>query len=299
MAIGTTAAIIGASLAAAGSIGSAAIGAHAAGKAADQVSTGQDKVAALTQDAVDAGQLKLSDASKTLSTTGDQISSLYDPYADEASTSLQRLNDLSAPGGGLDDKFSFTADDFKNGDPGYQETLKRGQEAIARSSAAQGGLFGTNTLKRLADWTVGTANQGFNDAFARAKTTFDTNRSGALARADTLKTLASLGLSGVQGKAGTQGQIATQINQNTRDSADLGLRGAENVGQAVAGSANAQAAGTVGKTNSWLDALKQGTNGIQQFLAQRAFSGSPTYDPTVDTGGANGNYGFGVGVGHP
>lgn len=276
MAIGTTAAIlglVGAGLSAGSSVASAKIGSSAAKDAAKTIATGQDEVAALTKEAVEQGQDKINLANTGLQQAGDEIAALYNPFTEGAGDTVSSLKDIASATGPLSEQFSFKGSDLID-DPGYQETLKRGQEAIARSAAAQGGLFGTNTLKRLGDWTQGTANTFFNDAFSRAKTTFDTNRAGALSRADTLKSLASLALSGTQGQAGTKGQIARDINDNILTSAQLGIRGAENVGAARAGAAQATAAGKVASTNSWLDALKQGTNGIQEFLAKRNFTGT-------------------------
>lgn len=53
------------------------------------------------------------------------------------------------------------------GDTGYQEILKRGQQAIERSAASKGTVLNPGTLKDLADWTAGTASQEMDKLYAR------------------------------------------------------------------------------------------------------------------------------------
>lgn len=273
--IGTTAAIIGgiaAGAGAAGSIASAKISSNAAKDAAKTIAKGQENLSDITQAAVLQGQDEITEATKGLQQSGENIAGMYDQFTAPGGQSIEQLQALTGEDGQLGEKFSFTGKDLID-DPGYQEALMRGQQAIERAAAAKGGLYGTNTLKRLADWSTGTANQYFNDAFTRAKTTFDTNRQGVLNRAGILQNLAQLALGGTQAKAGALGETATQVNRNLIERANLGLRGADVIGNAQANSANATAAGQVSSANSWTNALKNGTAALQDFLAKRNFGG--------------------------
>ncbi len=259
---------------------SGVFGGKAAKKAAATQAASQQQAAAGIGKAVSSGQTILDNQNANLYDSIPGVTSAFDPYTNAAPGAISNLEDISSTNGPLSQKFSFNPSDLQN-DPGYKFTLDQGQQAIQRAQAAKGGLYGTNTLKSLAGYTTGTADQYFNDAFNRANTTFNTNRQSTLDRADTLKSLASLGLSGASGKVGVQQQDLGLINQNTLAGANLGVSGAEAIGQNLVGAGNSKAAGTVGQTNSWLDALKQGSNGIQQFLANRSSSPAPASPSTV------------------
>lgn len=272
MSVGTTGAIIGASILGGSSLASGIIGSKASKNAAKTISQGQAQVGDIASQAVKSGQEQIAAANDRLAATGKDVASLYDPFTTGTDETLKQLQDLSSPTGDLSKQFSFDQNDFEN-TPGYKVTLQRGQDAIQRAAAAQGGLFSTNTLKRLADYTVDTTNTQFSDAYNRALQAFQVNRQSALSRADTLKSLASMALGGTQGKAGVLGQTNRDINSNILESAGLGLRGAEVVGNAAAGSANATAAGQVGSANSWMNALKQGTTALTDWIASKNFTG--------------------------
>jgi hypothetical protein len=227
-------------------------------KAAQQQQDAQQRVIDTTKGAVDTGQAGVTSAV-------DKAQADYQPYIDAGTGSLNDLRSLaSAPA----PKFSFNAQDYQQ-DPGYQFTLQQGQDAIQRAAASKGKLFSGSTLKSLANYTTGTSNQYFNDAFQRANTTFNTNQQAALSRVGTLRDLATLGYSGsaASANAGVQGG---EFN------AGLGMSGNQTIVNALTNKGNAQAAGTIGGTNSWLSALGQGTNSLTDYLRMK-FPSTPSY----------------------
>lgn len=269
-------ALIGPALSAGTSILSGILGSSAAGKAAAAQKAAQDKVISTTSEAVAGGQKGVGDnvqiANNLLQDSKDQQLDLYHPYTDAGTKSLSSLESLSGDNGPLADKFSFNPSDLAS-DPGYAFTLQQGQAAIQRAAASQGGLFSSGTLKSLAGYTTGTANQYFGDAFNRALNTFDTNRSTALSRIGTLQGLAQLGYNATGASANTVGSTATQQANNSiggaEYGADLGLRGSQVIGNALTGKGNSEAAGIVGGTNAITGAISNGSRSINDFLAQR------------------------------
>lgn len=266
---------------------------------------GQQMVGDATKTGQDAVATGVSGANQTLTDSQKQQLALFQPYIKTGTDSIASLQDLSGANGPLTNKFSFNPSDLQN-DPGYAFTLKQGQDALQRSAAAKGQLFSGGTLKSLAGFTTGTANQYFGDAFNRAKSTFDTNQNQALSRISTLQGLAGLGYSGTAAGSNAIGDTSTRKAQNTlagsEFGANLGEQGAQynsslgattgtqlsqntiqgsalrtGMGQHYAdaasnlltGKGNADAAGTVGSTNAWLSALNNGTNATLQYLAGR------------------------------
>ncbi len=197
---------------------------------------------------------------------------LLSPYSDAGKYALTSLQDLSGANGPLTNKFSFNPSDLAS-DPGYAFTLQQGQDAIQRSAAAQGKLFSGGTLKSLAGYTTGTANQYFNDAFNRNLSTFNTNQQQAMSRIGTLQGLAGLGYSGTAASAnlGAQGGAELSANDFTGSKMRVGLGEdyANAASKLLTGQGDTNAAGTVGSTNSWLSALNNGTNATLQYLAGR------------------------------
>lgn len=283
-------AIIGAG----GSIVSSILGKNAAKGAATSQANAQGQVIQNTRDAVAAGQGQLStgqdtiaaktgDANDVLSRSAQTQLGMYAPYQQAGSDALGSLQQLAGAGGPLDQKFSFNPTDLQN-DPGYQFTLQQGQQAIQRAAAAKGGLFSGSTLKSLAGYTTGLADTTFGNAFNRAASTFDINRSSALSRISSLQGLAGLGYGATTAGANAVGQTSAQQAGYTansgnaiaglgRDSADLSLRGAGMINSAITGQGDAQAAGRVGSTNATINGIAGITNaaskGIGDFLSQR------------------------------
>lgn len=271
----------------------------------DAKTEGQKAVGDATLQGLAGVKSGVSDANQTLSDSQKQQLALYNPYIQSGTTSLASLQDLAGANGPLSNKFSFNPSDLQN-DPGYAFTLQQGQDALQRAAAAKGQLFSSGTLKSLAGYTTGTANQYFGDAFNRAKTTFDTNQNQALSRISTLQGLAGLGYSGTAAGAKAVGDTSSQQAGNTLSGsefgANLGEQGAQfnsntgaaagtqlslntlagaaarnaqgnhyadTVGNLLTNQGNNNAASTVSSTNSWLSALNNGTNATLSYLAGR------------------------------
>ncbi len=187
----------------------------------EQASQAEGGLGTAVSQAIPAEQEAANQANKGIGDTAERIQQNLNPYTSAGTTSTQRLLDMAGDNGPLSKQFSFNPSDLSS-DPGYAFTLKQGQDAIQRSAAANGGLFGTGTLKSLAGYTTGSANQYFNDAYQRALSTFNTNRQGALAQISTLQNLAGTGYNATAG-----GNTALQTSSlaqsgNTTNAANLG-----------------------------------------------------------------------------
>lgn len=213
-----------------------------------------------------------------------EIMKLLAPYIGTGTDSLSALKDFASTNGPLGDKFSFKQGDLE-GDPGYQFTLQQGNDAIQKAAAARGGLFSSGTLKSIANFTTGTANTHFNDAFSRAKQTFDDNRAGALSRAGILQTLAGQGLSAtgtgasaLQTAGLSEGQNLTRGAEYSGDkglqgsvvNANLGVGGAQDVGNWLTDAARAKSQGTIQSTNNWLKTVDDVGKTISTFVAGKS-----------------------------
>lgn len=272
---------------AAGSVVGGILGSNASNKASQQLVDAQGRVIDQTNKQVTAGQelatTGTTNANDILSRSATTQLGMYAPYAEAGTASLNSLQQLSGTGGPLDQQFSFNPTDLQS-DPGYQFTLQQGQQAIQRAAAAKGGLFSSGTLKSLAGYTTGTANQYFNDAYNRAANTFTTNRSTALSRIGTLQGIAGMGYSATGAGAGAVGSTSAQQAQNDNSTgqfnANLGMRGNDTIAGAITGQGNAQAAGTLGSTSNYqgmLNGIGNSTQSaiINKFLLDRGVFGNP------------------------
>lgn len=279
---------------------SGVFGSKAAKKAAQQQAASQQQAIGVTQGAVQSGQQGVTAATgqgqANVAAGVSGATNALSPYASLGPDAIASLKQLA--GGQLSQQFSFNPSDLQS-DPGYAFTLQQGQDAIQRSAAAQGKLFSGGTLKSLAGYTTGTANQYFNDAFNRAQSTFNTNRQGALAQVGIAQGLLGTG-------ASAAGQSAQDVlsgseygaglgEQGAVTNAQIGLGGAGQVGGYLTNQGNAQAAGTVGSTNSWLGALNGGNTAILNYLktAPTNIGTNPSLIPTLDAGPV---FGSGQGV---
>jgi len=154
--------------------------------------------------------------------------------------------------------FSYSAADFQ-ADPGYAFALSEGQKAIANSAAAKGGSLSGAAVKNLDQYTVGMADQEYNQAETRAQgvqaqnfnqylqtyqdafNTFETNQGNAYNR---LSGVSNEGLTAVQ----TLGQEGAQA--------------ANTVGNTTEDQGNALAAGTVGSANALTSGISGATNAV-------------------------------------
>ena len=238
MSVGTSAAIaIAAGIGAAGSIGSAVIGSHAAGKAANQQQVS-------LQQAIDQW-MKIQEANN----------GLLSPYETAGSTALPQLQALLAKGAP-----SFTAPTGVNmqNDPGYQFRMQQGQKALEQSAAARGGALGGGALKDLTQFGQNFGSNEYQNVYNRALSGFGANLAGYQTNLGGLENLAGLGLSAA----------------GTNVGANLGV--GQGITGATTGIGNAQAAGTIGSANAWAGGLGGLGNSISQFSLLNSILNPPT-----------------------
>lgn len=183
-----------------------------------------------------------------------------------------------------DKKFQGPTAADLDADTGYQEQLKRGQQALERSAASRGTVLNPGTLKDLADYSQATASSEMDKLYGRKANEYSQDYSQYL--------------QGVQQKANeyqqrykqyldAYGQAANSFGinygvynddanrfvnaQNTAFNqqyslAQLGMQGANSVtnagsnfanqgGNAITGGANAQAGGDIAGANAWNSAI--------------------------------------------
>lgn len=210
---GTTGALIGGGLAAAGGIGSAIIGANAASSAADQQAQAAREANALQERMFN------------------QQRADQEPWRQAGIGALSQM-------GNADFQRDFTASDFQK-DPGYDFRMQEGQKALERSAAARGGLQSGGTLKALSRYGQDYASNEYNNAYNR----FNADRD---RRFNRLGSLAGVGQTATNqiGQAGMN--YAGQVGNNTMNAANAagaaGIAGANAIGGALSG---------IGK--SWMD----------------------------------------------
>lgn len=140
---------------------------------------------------------------------------------------------------GADYQRDFTQADFKK-DPGYDFRMAEGQKALERSASARGGLQSGGTLKALSRYSQGVASDEYNNAYNR----FNGDRD---RRFNRLASLAGVGqTANAQNAAGGQ-NYANQYGQN------------------VMGSANAQGAAQMAQANNMTNLAQTGTNTWMQY----------------------------------
>lgn len=281
--IGTTAALIMGGLSAAGAIGGAAMGAHAA-KSAAQIQADAAKQAGeevvnttnannpLIREAADKAMTSVTGATEAAATGVEQATGkaneLLDPYArlgTEAVNALGlRLPELTkAP----------TMDDLQI-DPGFAFRLSEGQKAVARSAAARGGTLGGAAVKQLTRYS-----QDYSSAeYQKAVDRYRAFQSDAYSR---LRDVTGLGMAveDTRGKnliggeewAGTARvggkEYAGNLDVNASNAiAANAINAARAHGEFLTQGANAKAAGEVGGANAWTQGISGATGSIMNAL---------------------------------
>jgi len=230
MSVATSTAIaIAAGVGAAGSIGSALIGSHAAGQAADQQTAAEQKVLDLIGQGVP-------DANKNLTDYYGKNMALLQPYLSTGTNALDQLNKLTS-GGGFKAPTSVT----EQNDPGYHFRMQQGQQALEQSAAAHGGALGGGELKALNQYGQDYASNEYGNVYNRALGTYQTNFGN-------LQNLAGLGLNATNTGVSAGNLTGTGLSSNILQGLGLST-------QALTGIGNAQAAGTVGSANAWQSGL--------------------------------------------
>lgn len=219
-------------------------------------------------------------ANSTLQQMLDKQTGNLDPYLSAGKQGVSSLADYAAS----KPTFSFNPTDLQN-DPGYQFQLQQGEQARINSASAQGLGASGSTLKELTKFGQGLAGTYYNDAFNRAKSTFDTNQNTTLAN---LKALTDVGEFGTgqfnQATTNAGNRMAENTvaggfkNSDTTTSlakflADLnlggqtqagafGMQGARTAGDYRVGAGTANAAGILGQGK----AITEGVESLGSLL---------------------------------
>lgn len=240
----TTAAIAGATLA------SGAIGAHAAGKAADV----QSKAA------MSAAELQKESADKALAfqqKEWDTQQKNQAPFLKAGTGAVNELSDLTkTPGSGLLTPWTqtFQAPTLEEAkqNPGYQFALDTGTAALDKSAAARGNLFSGTQGTALQAFGQNLGEQNYSDVYNRALgvyhdnyNIFNQNQANEYNR---LANLAGFGQTSA-GQLGQEGQAAAD------NSGRIVQNSAAQQGNDIQNAAAAQASGYVGGANAWTGAL--------------------------------------------
>lgn len=295
MPVGLTTALVMGGLAAAGSIGGAAINAHAAGKASDTQAAAADQIGADAKVAADKAATSVTDATKTANQTltdaqQKQLDALA-PYIKSGQISLDQLNQLFGPDGPLaspSSQFSFTSKDFDSNDPGYQFIRDQARQQVMREAAAHGTALGGGTEKALGRYESGLASTHLDAAFNRTLSTYQTNRQNLIQRITGLQNITGLGFGAVGQQDADIGNTATGIARNTmfagEYAGDTGLKASQIAAEALAGKANAQAAGDVATGNAWSSGISGVANGLSAALGYKKPASVPLYSRAPGTG---------------
>jgi len=157
--------------------------------------------------------------------------------------------------GGLLKPFSMS--DFQES-PAYQFNLNKGLDAINKASASRGNYYAPATLKGIADFAQGNANNEFNNAYNM----YNQNQANIFNR------LSSMSGAG-QNAAVQQGGFGAGIGA-------AGANTANNIAGNLMGAGNAQAAGMVGGSNALSSGLNSAYGNYQmgQILGNMQ---APTY----------------------
>lgn len=311
MAAATTAALIGAGLAAGGAIGGSLIQSHAIGSAADKQATAADKIAQDAKDAsvkasdtvnqattdanaiTDASNTQLTDAQKQ------QLAALK-PYIDAGTVSLAQVQQILSPDGelGTNSQFKFDPQSYNQSDPGYAYL----QQQAAKQVLAQGALggFTGGTEKGIARVASSLASTHLDSAFNRELQAYQTNRQTVLDRLQGLQSVTGLGFQATGTQNQDIGNTAQLINQNENAEAarkiaageysgDAGLRATQIAAQATAAKAGAEGGADIGTGNAIASAITGGLKSLANPVLYSTPGSAPAGNVILAPGGNPGS----------
>jgi len=188
----------------------------------------------------------------TLTGTTNQAIAGYQPYQQLGAGATANLGQMMQPGGYLATPWSqqFTAPTLEQAQatPGYQFALQQGLGAIQSSAAARGTALNTGTMKDLAGYATGAANQTYGDVYNRAMNQYLTNQNTFMQNQQNMYNRLT-GLSSIgQWATGNLGNLTAGLGRNI---ADVTMQGTQAQTQALQNAAAARASGTVGAANAW------------------------------------------------
>lgn len=220
-------------IAAAGSVASGAIKAHAAGEAADVQASAAEKaqqlIAAQQKDALDAQKKALADT-----TAAEQ------PYQQVGRTSANNLVNL------LNNPFKPPSLQDVENSPGFQFRLNTGIDALDKSASARGNLFSGTQGTALQNYGQGLATTQYAQDYQQALDAYQANYQDALGGA-------TLGLN-------STGQLASANQNSASNTANIDLTGANMQASQINNAAAARASGYVGSANAWAPAVQSVAN---------------------------------------
>lgn len=255
----STALAVGLGVSAAAGIGTAAIGAHAAGQAAQTQSNAADYAANLQhQDA----QAAL-DFQKQQYTTNQANEA---PWLKAGQGAVTNLSSLLAPGGDLTKQWTgeFQAPTAAEAaaTPGYQFQLQQGEQALQNSAAAQGNLLTGGTAKALDQYSQGLAStnyqQAYNNALTQYQQSYNQFQQGQANQYNRLAGLAGLGQT-------SAGQLSSAGQSAANNVSNIMLGSGQQIGNDVQNAAAARASGYVGSANAYGGALSNVGSNIGQY----------------------------------
>lgn len=255
----TTALTLG-GLAAAGSIGGAAIAGHAANKAASAQEQGANYAANLqhqdAQDALKFQQQQYSDEQKNAQ-----------PWLQAGTGAINTLSGLLSPGGeltqGWNEQFQAPTDVTEQNDPGFQFRLQQGEQALSNSAAAKGGLLTGNTAKALNDYAQQDASNEYGNVYNRAFNDY-TTRYNQFQQNQTNLYNRYAGLAGVGQQ--TASQLAQSGQQAASNVGQIDLTSGQQIGNDYQNAAAARASGYVGSGNAYAGAVGNGLGSLSNLL---------------------------------
>lgn len=234
--IGTTAAILAATLATAGaSVASGVIGSKAAKNSAKVQTEAANRAADLQNEQFKATQANLK------------------PWLDAGRGGLEQLNQMLGPGGKLTQGYApFDEKSVQSEfDPGFAYRMKQSNDALQSWAASKGGLLSGGTGQKLIRNSQEMGGQEYQNANSRALQKYQVGRDTFFQNQNDLYTRLS-GLAGI-GERAAAGENAA------------GDRRAALVGQEGENAAATTAAGGVGAANSWTTALGGFANALSNY----------------------------------
>lgn len=262
MGIGTTAAVVG------GSIAGAGIGAVASSKAAGAQSDAAKSAAQLQHEDAQAA-LKFQE--QEWQTQQQNIAPWLSAGKNALGTLTADLGDLTAPFTGT---FSAPTAAEAKATPGYQFTLNEGELALQNSAAARGGALSGGTAKDIAGYAEGLASTTYQQTFSNALQQYQQ----AFNKFETNQTNKYNRLAGV---AGTGQNAATTLGSEGAAAANnvssTLLTSGHDIGQQLNNAGAATASGYIGGAN----AITSGLSSIGSFAQLQALlAGQYHTDPT-------------------
>jgi hypothetical protein len=285
----STAAIVAGTIGAVGSIGSAAIGANAAGNAADAQTSAANHAADLQQQE---SQAALDFQKQQYATSQAQ----QQPWLQAGQSGLNALqygmgtggtaNGSGVAQGSLTTPYSgsFTAPTglTEQNDPGYQARLQLGQDAIQRSAAASGGVVTGGTAQALNNQAQTFASNEYGNVYNRALTDYTTKYNAYNTdQTNQYNKLAALSGTGQQTATNMANQGQAASNNVTSNLLTTG----QNVGQQYNNAGAATASGYVGAGNAYSSGLSGATSNLSNLAMLSSMSGYGQGMNTVPTAG--------------